>query len=142
MATTSARNARSTTAAAVSPDTKKAIRRARKAIIDMAARDVIKLKLAGEGYGAYPKIINRNKAVADITLEQLKGAVRRIEALEAPMDALTPPNPIRLESVSPMSPITNEFSNTDESSPPSSLFAGETTVPGTMMAMPATGHHV
>jgi hypothetical protein len=108
----------------------------------MAACDEIKLKLAGEGYGAYPKIINRNKAVADITLEQLKGAVRRIEALEAPMDALTPPNSIRLESVSPMSPITNEFSNTDESSPPSSLFAGETTVPGTMMAMPATGHHV
>lgn len=55
---TSARNARPTTAlAAVSPGTKKAIQRARKAIIDMAACDVIKLKLAGEGYGAYPKII-------------------------------------------------------------------------------------
>ena len=96
---TSARNARSTTAAAVSPDTKKAIRRARKAIIDMAARDVIKLKLAGEGYGAYPKIINRNKAVADITLEQLKGAVRRIEALEAPMDLTNYDLRVLLESV-------------------------------------------
>lgn len=133
MTTTStlARNARSTTAVAVSPGTKKAIKRARKAIIDMAARDVIKLKLAGEEYCDYPKIIKQNKEVADISYEQLKGA--------APMNILAPPNDIRLESVLPtMSPITNEFSNTDERSPPTSMFAGATTAAGTMMVMPAT----
>ncbi len=62
MTATSARNARSTSVAAVSPGTEKTIQCARKAIINMAACDEIKLKLAGEGYGAYPKIINRNKA--------------------------------------------------------------------------------
>jgi hypothetical protein len=98
MTATSARNARSTSVAAVSPGTEKAIQCARKAIINMAACDEIKLKLAGEGYGAYPKIINRNKA--DITLEQLKGAMRCIKALEAPMDILALPNFIHLESVS------------------------------------------
>jgi ribosomal protein L25 (general stress protein Ctc) len=86
-----ARNARSTPATAVSPGTKNARLELKKNAIQMAAYDVINLKLSGQTYGAIPKIICRYK---DITTEQIKRAVRIIEELEAPMDELAPPNAI------------------------------------------------
>ena len=88
-----ARNARSTPATAVSPGTKKARRELKKKAIQMAAYDVINLKLSGQTYGAIPKIIRRYED-HNITTEQIKRAVRIIEELEAPMDELAPPNAI------------------------------------------------